>query len=1622
MQSAISNRTSAILLLCLAFASLPLAAGAPQVVARGILTNAVVSVPGTLVPVWVDIDRDGRKDLVCGSEYGKVRVFRNTGSSGAPVFAAPVNLLLSDGGEVASNVYEGTYPEITDWNGDGLPDLLLGRSSSQSVHLFTNATAAAGVMPRFGYVGVLPALGGTTNIVYANDTRVFVKALSYDGTSSNDLLVGYNASGTGRLVWYKNIGTPGAPVLTNRGAIMDGTGAALSFWFSPNGRFFDWNSDGTNELLVGDIDSMRVYVPTNNPPQWTSVSYIGLSITSSYYCPVPVGDINGDGRPDLLVGEVCGGAFWATNTGGSATRFKGAYPVPGASQPIVFGGSTDFLSVWDMHGDGMQDLTMLRHGRSGYRACVNAGTSNLLALQTFVPKDWPTPMYDVQCVRAGTVAHMYVSTAGGVPLVYTNYAAVNAPEFNGLRAITNTQGGTPLTNVHTFAVADWDKDGLLDFIANINYTNYWYRNTNDNARPVYAPPVTLQADGKPLVSSSYATKPCPVDWDCDGDMDFMTCDNFGNFSYYENTNGVPPVLTFRGFVMLGTTNLDLGIVPEIATGDMDGNGRPSLYLGTGGMVYQFEVKGPALQWSPASLATNVATNTVASLALVVTNVGWLPLAAQLYVTNPWISAVAPTNFTLAGGDATSVVVSLSAWGFNPGITNRGPVFIVHNDPDQTSPTQVPIRMITYQNPYKGDRYVALNGGHLPPFSSWGTAATNIQAAVTAANAGERILLSNGTFFLAQQVTVTSKTVRGIAGPAATIVDGGGAVRGFYLVTGVVEGVTVQHCTPGLGAGGGIFAADGSVISNCIMQDNLSGLGGGVYLGVGSRISASICRRNSSTFASGGGIYATQAGWIDGVVVEACTGVYGGGVFCSYCTNGGMNACQLVGNVALDGGGGVYCSYGGTVRNCAIVGNAAAHDGGGALAHDTLFVGCTFYDNRANTGGGVRGDVGMVVHSSIVYGNTASTASNNYYGGEFEYTCAEPAPPGVSNFFANPGFMAAFNPHIPTNSPCIDMGNAADASGTDIDGEPRVFGTSVDTGCDEVYPDAITGALTATVSASVTNTVVGYPVSFVPDVRGKVLGTTLNLGDGTILTNTAGTTQTYAFAANYPVVLRAWNGSDSAAATVMVHVTGVLTNYVSTTGGDTPPYAIWAQAARRIQDAVDVCAPGGVVLVADGTYRDGGTPAYGVTNRVMIAKDIAVLSQNGPAGTIIEGAGPTGSNAVRGAYLSAGILAGFTISNGTTHAVGHASYNRGGGGVLLDQGGVLSNCLVIANTATNQGGGILCYYGGSVCRCTAAGNRANVGGGGHCEHGGTFDGCVFAGNQAVTGGGVRVYYGTVTNCTATGNRASVGGGAAIYGYTIPISLGVMLDSVVGGNTATNGGGVYGYYCAVDRCIVTGNTALVNGGGMYLSISVADRCTVSGNTAPNGGGVYNNGGEMYRSAVARNRGIAGGGIYAEHTYFDACTIVTNTAFVGGGVYAAGLSRAYNSVIAQNNADTAPNWIATTSDVQFVYCCTTPAVSNGFDQGGNIAADPMFVLGATGDFHLALGSPCINTGSNEEWMATTTDLDGNPRICEGTVDMGCYETVPEPAATAALFVMGCACRVFACRLPFAVRRRKQ
>jgi hypothetical protein len=74
-------------------------------------------------PYVVDWDGDGVPDMLCGTESASVVFFRNTGTKNAAVFAKGVPLALK--GDGFDKGYRCRIC-VTDWNNDGVLDLLVG--------------------------------------------------------------------------------------------------------------------------------------------------------------------------------------------------------------------------------------------------------------------------------------------------------------------------------------------------------------------------------------------------------------------------------------------------------------------------------------------------------------------------------------------------------------------------------------------------------------------------------------------------------------------------------------------------------------------------------------------------------------------------------------------------------------------------------------------------------------------------------------------------------------------------------------------------------------------------------------------------------------------------------------------------------------------------------------------------------------------------------------------------------------------------------------------------------------------------------------------------------------------------------------------------------------------------------------------------------------------------------------------------------------------------------------------------------------------------------------------------------------------------------------------------------
>ncbi|MCK5851711.1 VCBS repeat-containing protein [bacterium] len=554
----------------------------------GVLTQKVAAVNGSASPVYYDIDRDGDKDLISGSGAHKgIYIFENVGTTETPDFISPAFALLTDSNTVESVMSGSTVlPEVTDWNGDNRPDLIV--SGYKQIKIFTNCTIAAGVMPLFADTGYIPALDDSTNIVIAGG-NAYIRAVCYDGSSSNDLLIGERDGR--KLKWYKNIGAYASPILTNMGFVTDINDIDLTFSYGPAPILFDWDYDGTNDLVVSDMTKIYVYNSTNNPPKWNLTTSFGTVPAATYYKLEPCGDINADGKPDMLLGTFTGGLFWLTNNGGAEASFSTYYPVEAPENPVDFGLTAPTVNIWDANGDGLMDISLQRTGSSIMRTYPNLGTTNLPGFNFFnIDSNDSNSRDRFYTFQSNQFKYTYY---GGVLILYTNSGTYSSPNLK-VRKVYPKEGADLIlfsSNKTGFDVADLNADDKLDLWYYYNKTNYWFENTNDNFVPIYKERQIVTVDSNPLAFSDFRVTPEVIDWNGDGKLDVLFLRYNGQISYYENLSNFPPVLVDNGYLEVASSGVIDANHPAnvFDTYDIDDNGFMDLFVGfSDSEIHRFE--------------------------------------------------------------------------------------------------------------------------------------------------------------------------------------------------------------------------------------------------------------------------------------------------------------------------------------------------------------------------------------------------------------------------------------------------------------------------------------------------------------------------------------------------------------------------------------------------------------------------------------------------------------------------------------------------------------------------------------------------------------------------------------------------------------------------------------------------------------------------------------------------------------------------------------------------------------------------------------------------------------------------------------------------------------------------
>jgi len=524
--------------------------------------------------------------------------------------------------------------------------------------------------------------------------------------------------------------------------------------------------------------------------------------------------------------------------------------------------------------------------------------------------------------------------------------------------------------------------------------------------------------------------------------------------------------------------------------------------------------------------------------------------------------------------------------------------------------------------------------------------------------------------------------------------------------------------------------------------------------------------------------------------------------------------------------------------------------------------------------------------------------------------------------------------------------------------------------------------------------------------------------------------------------RAWKAGLDPSSVKSALYAGASAILVKPDGDDANDGLSWETAKQTIQAGINAAVATDEVRVAAGTYVElitlkAGVGLYGGFVGIGTTRDIAayVTTIDGnQAGSVVIGPWSATSTTV---------IDGFTIRNGKTYS-GYSGYSGGGGIYCSYSSPTISNNTITGNTAYpapdvpygGYGGGIYCESSSpTITNNTITGNGAYAvdigyfayGGGIYCDGGSpTITNNTITGNSASApmswyayGGGIYCSNSSpmIANNTITGNIAGCGGGIYCAGGSPTIS-----NNTITGNSAYDyGGGIYCYwssptitnnmiggnsgraiYCYCSAPTITNNTIGGNTGGGISCDSSAPTITnntITGNSAYEGGGIcceYSSSPTITNNTITGNGASSydayGGGIYCGSASSPTITNNTITGNTGGGIYCSGSGSPAltNNIVAFNSSGIYKSGTGTpTLQYNDVYGNASYDYSGISPGTGDISLDPLLAGRAYGNVHIQPSSRCINAGWNGAPGLPATDMDGQPRIQNGTVDIGADES---------------------------------
>ena len=326
-----------------------------------------------------DLDGDGKPDLVVSS-FSNITIQRNvsaTGSINAASFAGKVTLPMS--------ITNYTGIVVKDVDGDGKPDIIAVSSFNNAVTVWRNASTS----------GSLTAASFASNISFAlkadgfsGNSAVSLAINDLDGDGKPELVVAKsNSLGlvANTVSVFRNQSTPGSINASSFAARVD-----LTTDNSPNSVVIsDVDGDGKPDIITANQDagnssfqgSLSVLRNLSVPGTITTASFAPHMEIAAGNRPsaVVAGDIDGDGKPELIASSATSGTVSVLRNTAVAGSINPSSFAPAAS----FSAAARFVVLGDADGDAKPDI--ITNGSGSLGILRNTATTGSIGASSLAP-------------------------------------------------------------------------------------------------------------------------------------------------------------------------------------------------------------------------------------------------------------------------------------------------------------------------------------------------------------------------------------------------------------------------------------------------------------------------------------------------------------------------------------------------------------------------------------------------------------------------------------------------------------------------------------------------------------------------------------------------------------------------------------------------------------------------------------------------------------------------------------------------------------------------------------------------------------------------------------------------------------------------------------------------------------------------------------------------------------------------------------------------------------------------------------------------------------------------------------------------------------------------------------